>query len=206
MQKITVFQQNNSGESKIAGIKKFGKNTFEIETINIDQALPDIIDNTSEYLPKLLDTELVLDYLKHPDLSYDLAMLCKKQNIPIVASGKKIIADDVIKPSICCSLANYDQLGEYGKLFGYPSIDIKIKDGIIDNVDIKKGAPCGATWNAAQKIKGLKIEDAAKRYGLEVQFFCSANPANWDPIGGKSPVHLAADVHESAFKKALKDS
>jgi hypothetical protein len=42
------------------------------------------------------------------------------------------------------------------------------------------------------------------RFGLEVQFFCSANPAGWDPLWGKSPVHLAADIHTAALKTSLK--
>jgi len=38
---------------------------------------------------------------------------------------------------------------------------------------------------------------------LEVQFFCSADPANWDPIYGKSPVHFAGHIHDAALKKAI---
>jgi len=41
--------------------------------------------------------------------------------------------------------------------------------------------------------------------GLEVQFFCSADPAGWDPIYGKSPVHFAGNVHAKALEKAIKD-
>jgi len=38
---------------------------------------------------------------------------------------------------------------------------------------------------------------------LEVQFFCSADPAGWDPIYGKSPVHFAGHIHDAALKKAI---
>ena len=44
------------------------------------------------------------------------------------------------------------------------------------------------------------------RIGLETQFFCSADGADWDPIGGKSPVHFAGDVHSAALDKAVKKS
>ena len=67
-----------------------------------------------------------------------------------------------------------------------------------------RGAPCGATWEAAQKVIGLPPEEAVVRIGLETQFFCSADPAGWDPIYGKSPVHFAGDVHSAALKRALK--
>jgi len=66
-----------------------------------------------------------------------------------------------------------------------------------------RGAPCGATWDAAERIIGLSVEDAVVRIGLETQFFCTANPAGWDPIYGKSPVHFAGEIHSAALKKAL---
>ena len=97
-QKILVFQQDGSGENKIKGIRKYGKDLFIIETISIDESLPPILDNTSEYLPKDLQADLVLDFLKHPDLSHDLAAACTKRKIPVVASGKKLKGQRVFVP------------------------------------------------------------------------------------------------------------
>ncbi len=96
--KILVFQQNQSGESKIAGIRKYGGDQFEIITISIDAELPPIIDDAREYLPQHIEADLVLDFLKHPDLSHDLARLCADQEIPVVASGKKHSGTCVITP------------------------------------------------------------------------------------------------------------
>ena len=89
-QKILVFQQNGSGESKIAGVRQYGGNQIVLEVIAIDNPLPPIIEDSSEYLPHQVKADLVLDFLKHPDLSHDLADLCRKQNIPLIASGKKL--------------------------------------------------------------------------------------------------------------------
>ena len=97
-QRILVFQQNGSGESKIRGIRKYGKDIFVIETISIDESLPPILDNTSDYLPKDIAADLVLDFLKHPDLSHDLALFCAEREIPIVASGKKLRGQRVFAP------------------------------------------------------------------------------------------------------------
>jgi hypothetical protein len=71
-------------------------------------------------------------------------------------------------------------------------------------VDTLRGAPCGASWKAGQKIVGLPVEEAIVRIGLETQFFCSADPAGWDPLWGKSPVHFAGDVHSAALRRAVK--
>ena len=54
-------------------------------------------------------------------------------------------------------------------------------------------------------MRGLHVSDAVVRIGLEAQFFCSADPAGWDPLWGKSPVHLAADLHAHAFIKAVEE-
>lgn len=97
-QKILVFQQNGSGEGKIKGIRLYGRNLFVIETFSIDSPLPPIIDDAHEYLPEDLDASLVLDFLKHPDLSEDLASLCRKHSVPMVASGKKLRTEGVITP------------------------------------------------------------------------------------------------------------
>ena len=80
-----------------------------------------------------------------------------------------------------------------------------VRDGKIAGINVLRGAPCGATWKAAERMTGLSMEDAVIRIGLDTQFYCSADPAGWDPINGHSPVHFAADVHIAALKKAVKN-
>jgi len=70
-------------------------------------------------------------------------------------------------------------------------------------VRVIRGAPCGATWEAAERMVGLKIEDGPRRIGLDTQFYCFADPAGWDPIHGKSPVHFAGNVHDRALARAI---
>ena len=97
-QKIVVFQQNGSGERKIEGVRRFGSKNIGLEVISFDQELPAIIDDSSSFLPEDLEADLVLDFLKHQDLSQDLAELCAKKNIPVIASGKKIQNKWAVKP------------------------------------------------------------------------------------------------------------
>lgn len=202
--RILVFQQGGKGDSKVKGIEKYGRAPYLITKITIEEGLPPVIDDTSEYFPESLDADIVLDYLKHPDLSHDLAALCKKADIPMIASGKKTVVEGTLTPPICCALARHDHLGSYGDQFGYPEFDVSVEKGKIKDIRVIRGAPCGATWDAVQKIVGMAVDEAPVRFGLDTQFFCTADPANWDPIGGKSPVHLAADIHRAALIKALK--
>ena len=87
---ILVCQQNGSAEAKIAGIRRYGGDRFQIKTHDIDDPLPELIDDTTAYLPARLEADLILDFLKHPDLSTDLARMAHDRGIPVVASGKKI--------------------------------------------------------------------------------------------------------------------
>ena len=89
-QRIAVFQQRNSAEAKIAGIHRYGGGRFHLESFAIDQPLPDVLDDTSAILPAVIHADLVLDYLRHPDLSEDLAVLCERQSIPVIAPGRTI--------------------------------------------------------------------------------------------------------------------
>lgn len=98
VQKIMVFQQNGSGESKIEGIRKYGGERFELKTVSINAPLPDIIDDSDEYLPEKIDADMVLDFLTHPDLSQDLGERCGEMGIPVVASGKKNRIEGVYEP------------------------------------------------------------------------------------------------------------
>jgi hypothetical protein len=201
-QVICVFQQNGSGENKIRGIQAFGGDRFVINKISITESLPYVIDDAREYLPETIEADLVIDYLKHPDLSYDLAALCKTLHIPSVSTRKKIKNNWTHSPPICCALPFSDSLGTYGQLFGVPKYKVTIKDNLVSHVIVLRGAPCGATWDTVKEIIGLNVNDAIETIGIKTQFCCSADPADWDPLYGKSPVHLAADFH----KKALSDS
>ena len=96
--KILVFQQNQKGETKIAGIRKYGGDQFKIDIISIDDDLPPVIDDARQFLLQKIEADLVLDFLQHPDLSYDLALLCSEMEIPLVASGKKHHPVHVLTP------------------------------------------------------------------------------------------------------------
>jgi hypothetical protein len=48
------------------------------------------------------------------------------------------------------------------------------------------------------------LNKALVRIGLDVQYFCVADPSGWDPIHGRSPVHLAGKIHQKALAAALK--
>lgn len=97
-QHLIVFQQNGSGDKKIEGLRQYGRDQFALEIVDIDDILPPVLDDTSDYLPDHISCDLVLDFLRHNDLSTDLAYLCSQNNIPVIASGKKVQGKGVFTP------------------------------------------------------------------------------------------------------------
>jgi len=97
-------------------------------------------------------------------------------------------------------------LGKYSEYFGSPEFEVKLQDNIIVDIKVVRGAPCGATSEVAQDLIGLDAEEAITKIGLKTQFNCTADPAGWDPIGGKSPVHFAGEIHSRALKKAIQQA
>lgn len=89
MFRIVVFEEQGSGEKKIQGITEHGTGLEISRRYNIEESLPELIDDPERYIPEDFSADLVLDFLKHLDLSDHLARVCKKKNIPVVASGKK---------------------------------------------------------------------------------------------------------------------
>ncbi|MBE0586389.1 MAG: hypothetical protein IH612_21820, partial [Desulfofustis sp.] len=73
-----------------------------------------------------------------------------------------------------------DCLGNYGRRFGAPEFAVSITNGRLSEVVVLRGAPCGATWEAARQLIGERLADAVQKIGLYTQFSCSADPAGWD--------------------------
>jgi hypothetical protein len=201
-QRLIIFQENGSGEQKLAGLRQYGRNLKIAAVFDITAPLPSFIDNPAQYLPEDFTGDLVISFLKHPDLLDYLADLCQGKRIPLIASGKK--AEKAITPFTCCGLGRLPGLGAYGEQFGFPEIEIRQEAGRISRIEVIRGASCGATWVAASRIVGQPAAEAAVNFAREVQYLCVADPAAFDPISGKSSLHYAGDVHAAALKKALK--
>lgn len=98
MQRVIVIQQQGSGEAKIKALSVRGRDLEIVEVIDIEGPLPPIIDEPEPYLPERLDADLVLSFVKHPDLVEELARLCRRQGTPMVASGSKVDVEGTLTP------------------------------------------------------------------------------------------------------------
>ena len=196
--RVIVFQRGDLGKHIIGGLKKHGD--FEVSAFTVHEGLPEIIDNPEEFLGSGFEADLIFDHLHHMDLSEYLVSVAKKKGIPIISPGSKI--EGAFSPRICCALAVGDKIPGFEK-FGYPEFELEVDDeGKVKDIKVVKGAPCGATWDAAEKIKGMSLEDAPSKIALELQYLCRAATGYDVAKSKKAPLHLAGDVHKKAFEKA----
>jgi len=66
------FSTKRKRRKKDRGIRRHGEKHFSLDIILINDSLPTVLDDTTPYIPRNFQADLVLEYLKHPDLSYDL--------------------------------------------------------------------------------------------------------------------------------------
>jgi len=94
-------------------------------------------------------------------------------------------------------------LGHYGEQFGLPEFEAEVAGDRLAALRVRRGAPCGATWQVLPRVIGLPLSEAVSTLAREVQYICKADPSGFDPISGKSPLHYAGHVHAAALEKAL---
>lgn len=201
MDEIIVFQQAGSGAVKISGIRQYGSGLIISRVFDLPAHLPDFIDSPEEFFREDFSGDLVLSFLSHPDLLDYLAGLCREKNIPLIASGRK--NEGAITPFTCCSLGRLPGLGLYGEQFGIPEYEVEVREKTICRVEVRRGASCGASWELIPAIVGLSPEAALQCIAREAQYLCAADPSNFDPLTGKSALHVAGKVHEKALRLAL---
>lgn len=200
---LIIFQQAGSGDKKIAGLSTYGHDLKIGQSFDLPTNLPDFIEDPQEYFPDALSGDLILNFLKHPDLADYLVDLAARLRIPVITSGPRRIGE--ISPFTCCGLARRDDLGSYGRQFGVPEYEIKCDEhGCLQEVKVSHGASCGATWQVIDKLLGLTPAEALECVAREVQYLCQADPSSFDPVSGKSPVHFAGHIHFHALEKAFK--
>ncbi len=199
--RLIIFEEAGSGKYKIAGIEIYGRHITIERTYDILFDLPEIVDEPEEFIPDDFTADLILNFLRHPDLSEYLVELCKIKGIPVIASGQNI--PGAICPFTCCGLGHRKDLGAYGEQFGLPEYDVNVKDGYIKGLYVRRGASCGATWHVIRRMIGVTVDEALSTIGREIQYLCKADPSAFDPLSGKSPLHFAGKVHAAALKRAL---
>ncbi|HIQ38917.1 MAG TPA: hypothetical protein EYH53_02795 [Methanothermococcus okinawensis] len=150
-----------------------------------------------EMLKKLKNFDILITYLRNPDLTYTLLEEINTQKKldknPFIIIGiwegegfKRQMErfKNVVCPDLLCNLDEkylrdkleyYPQLREFLRYFGKPKVNIYLDNNIIKNIEVIRDSPCGAVSKTLQEFFGERMEeDTLRRMGLRIQHFCNA--------------------------------
>lgn len=219
MVSIGVITRGKYGHRLIENIKK--NSGFKVSSIEIPESLPDFIEAPSDFLANLnldksiFSNDLVIAYILHPDLTPEIVRLAGENGARavIIAGGaaragglselQKISGKynmHIELHEICCDIeqCGNNVIDEFASCFARPELRITTKNGIVSDVKVLRGAPCGSTWHMAKGLVGAGIKDAPGKAGLLVQQYpCRALR------GIKGGIHKAGELHKKTVENAL---
>jgi hypothetical protein len=222
MTSIGVIARGKYGLRLIENIKN--NSDFKVSSIEIPEELPDFIEAPKDFIngldpdKSIFSNDLIIAYTLHPDLTPEIIRLAGENGASavIIAGGAAMAGGgaEIQKLSlkyniiiriheICCDIERCGDktVDEFASYFGRPEVSITSKNGIITNVRIIRGAPCGSTWHMAKGLIGINTEDAPARAGLLIQQYpCRAQR------GIKGGIHKAAKLHKGSIERALEKS
>lgn len=219
---VGVITRGKYGLRLIENVRK--NSNFKISSIDLPEKLPDFIETPADLINELIpdksifSNDLIIAYTLHPDLAPQIIRLAGENGARavIIPGGAAMVGgqSEITRHSkkhninvqvheICCDLeCTGDRIiDEFASCFGRPEVTINTNNGLIANVKIIRGAPCGSTWHMAKGLVGTKIEDAPARAGLLIQQYpCRA------VRGNKGGIHKAAKLHKESVERALEKS
>ncbi|MFN3384492.1 MAG: DUF166 domain-containing protein [Archaeoglobaceae archaeon] len=192
-------------------IELFGK-FFELELYELPSNLPDLIEDATEFLklPSKMP-ELVVSFANHADINLELVRQVSERGtrIVIISGGAKAGAYKQLKAEgerrgvrviweeICCTTPKLRD-HEFFSHFGTPEFEVELEGDLIKEVRVLRSAFCGASYFVAEKLKGVRIDEAPSKAGYFAQIFpCLASRG---PEGG---IHKAGNAHKKAIEKAI---
>ncbi len=216
---IGVITRGKYGKRLVENIKK--NSDFRITSFELPESLPGFIEEPEDFVRTLnidkniFSSDLVIAYTLHPDLAGEIIRLAGENGAhAVIIAGGAARAGGVTEISvqsqkynlhveaheICCDIGKCGDsvIDEFASCFGKPEIKITTENGLIKNVEIIRGAPCGSTWHMAKALPRTRIEDAPAKAGLLVQQYpCRA------VRGTGGGIHKAAELHKKAVEFAL---
>jgi len=216
--KILAVFQKDWGKRQVKNITEKAPGDWQIESCVVFPFLPPVIDEPEDFLPdNLPSVELLLSLGENTgvaELIPDMvkitgaeAVIAPVENALWLPKGlqnqiqQKLNAMnvDVVFPMPFCELTERSSDNEYIKAFakhlGRPILDINCEEGIIRQVSVVRGCPCGNTNFIAENLLGVEVDKAEERGALLHQYYpCLAS---------FKLIHKAALMTKTAIKKAI---
>lgn len=218
MLKIVIATDGPYGERAFENIKE----TFDTEFLELEQPTSmfmEEIDISPELLAKIKESNILITYTQHPDLTLDLVEMVNKDVDQIIVAAwrgegfKNQLEqyENVNCPYIMCELEeNGNEIfDKFVSKIGKPKIDIKLENGKIADVEVVRSSPCGSTTFVAEYIMNKfsdsdSLDNVATEAGLKLQHYpCRAAKMRLFS-DDECKKEMASGFHKDAFEDALK--
>jgi hypothetical protein len=223
---IVAIIQGKLGQRIVDHVQQTAPQSWQVIGYHFTGALPPIIDDPEEVLPKDLPQGDLLLYLgqdrKLAELIPDMALVCQVKGVVAgvensalfpaglrnqvrVQLAKKGV--DAVFPAPLCALTPEDSenhfIKEFAQYFGAPAMKVVLQDGEIVRATLIRGAPCGNTLFVAEQVSGTKAAEVSEKARLlHRQHPCMA-AASKDSELQCSLMGRAASLMQEALEQAL---
>ncbi len=220
MRILAVYQQTSRGWGRqiVEFLRANVPDDWKFCARKMPAELPRVIDHPAEFLPdELPSADLLLVLAENTGLAQltaGLSHLAAAEAVLAPVDGdrwwprglqnqqrqKMAGAEvDAVFPRPFCSLTTKASDNEYirrfARQFGRPQTDVRVDDGIVQEVAVRRSAPCGNTHHVAEELVGESAADAVQRGGLVHQFY----PC----LAAHSFISKSAHITAAALKKGL---
>jgi hypothetical protein len=227
--RLIVFTQGTYGERILENIKERAPPEWTIRQVSLPDNLPDLVDEPDKFVDTLDlygEWNLVVYIGESPSAFSLLPTVLRRISAKAVVAPaddyswlplglERQIREELerldivaVFPRTFCTLAPVSNIfiDQFTQKFGSPKLRIKTEGGIISDVEVLRGAPCGSTWFAADGLLSTKNEEATEKAGLLVQLYPCRASRRVDRFFSDAPIHVAGRVVGKAVDRALEQS
>jgi len=203
---------------RLKGAGRFGENIVGV--IDFPAVLPYVIEKPGEFVPREAPRHDVLIAISiHEQILLESLKVCSSWGtrgviVPIesqdwvshsgVAEAERIARRAGIEisfPKPFCSF-NPPKGGFLASVrdrfhIGFPSVECRVKDGVIEEARVRVSAPCGATYYIARWLAGRRLDDDLRHDVISRRLHsypCTAS-MEWDDDLGDTILHVAGQAH-----------
>jgi hypothetical protein len=185
---LLVVIQGEYGRRILDWLKETSPPTWTLEWIELTDEIPEVVDNPRPFLPDEIPKadlllflsegkntpQLVSDIVKESEAVALIAPVDRTEWMPPgqITQIKRTMLRWGVETSFprpFCSLepSGSEAIDMFAEFFGKPEFEITTIDGrTVNEMRIRRGAPCGCTAFVAENIAGVKIDEAVEKAGL----------------------------------------
>lgn len=194
-------------------------NMVALEEIPMD--LPEFIDHLEDYLPvKLPLSDLVLGVGLYGDINLLAPLIAQKTGarsviiaihdpVQLPPGLQREVADSapdirMVFPRPFCTLEPVGDpfIDEFAQKFGKPVVKVE-GDGLVKNIKVIRGAPCGSTQYLARELAGFPLSEAELESGNKFHNYPCLASMKDDQVSGDTLMHIAGYQIKEALKRSV---